>query len=137
MPAAATFSAKEGQPPHYKAFAADKTLVGYVFWSTELQPLERGYDGPIKMLIGMDTHGVLTGLVVVDHHEPFGSFSVVPAKFAAQFKGKSIKDPFKLGQDVDAVATATITMTSAYRSVKNSARLMARQYLTPDALKSP
>ena len=39
MPAAAAFSAKEGQPPHFKAYAADKTLLGYVFWSTELQPL--------------------------------------------------------------------------------------------------
>lgn len=142
MPAATTFSAKEGQPPHYKAYAPDpktgqQTLAGYVFWTTELQPLERGYDGPIKMLVGMDTKGTLTGLVVAEQHEPFGSFSVMPARFAAQFKGKSIKDGFKMGQDVDAVATATITMTSAYRAIKNSARLMARQYLSPEVVKSP
>jgi NosR/NirI family nitrous oxide reductase transcriptional regulator len=140
MPTATSFSAKEGQPPHFKAYVADpktgqQTLAGFVFWTTELEPLERGYDGPIKMIIGMDTSGVITGLVVVEQHEPFGSFSVAPPKFAAQFKGKSIRDPFKLGQDVDAVATATITMTSATRAIKNAARRMARQYLTPEAVK--
>ncbi len=140
MPSATMFSAKEGSPPHFKAFAPDAktgqpTLVGYIFWTTELQPLERGYDGPIKMIVGMDTGGVITGLVVAEDREPFGAISVRPPRFAAQFKSKSIRDAFKLGQDVDAVATATITMTSAVRSIKNSARLMARQYLTPEAVK--
>jgi hypothetical protein len=75
-----------------------------VFWTTELEPLERGYDGPIKMLVGMDTSGVLTGVLVTQHHEPYGDFSVDPPQFAAQFKGKSIRDPFKVGADVDAVS---------------------------------
>ena len=140
MPNASSFSPKEGQPPHFKAFAADpKTgqtaLVGYIFWTTELQPLERGYDGPIKMIVGMDTAGVITGLAVADDREPFGSFSVRPPKFAAQFRNKSIRDPFKLGEDVDAVATATITMLSAVPSIKTSARLIARQHRSPVAVK--
>jgi NosR/NirI family nitrous oxide reductase transcriptional regulator len=135
MPKATSFSAKEGVPPHYKAFAADPqgkpALLGYVFWTTELVPLERGYDGPIKMIVGLDTGGTITGIVVVEDREPFGNFSVRPPRFAAQFQGKSIRDPFKLGTDIDAVATATITMTSATRAIKNSARLVARQFLTP------
>ena len=64
FPAATAFSPKEGDPPHFKAFVNDpksglKTLVGLAFWTTELDPLERGYDGPIKVLVGMDTNGVL------------------------------------------------------------------------------
>ena len=135
FPGAAGFSAKEGSPPHITAFMADrsgaKTPAGFAFWTTELEPLERGYDGPIKMLVGMDTKGVLTGIIVAEHHEPYGNFSVDPPEFAAQFKGKSIRDPFKVGADVDAVSRATISVTSASRAVRNSARRMARELLTP------
>src|SRR5580692_5591679 len=135
FPSAATFSPKEGEPPHFKAFVNDprsgQTLAGFAFWTTELEPLERGYDGPIKILVGMDTKGVLTGIIVTDHHEPYGNFSVDPPQFAAQFKGKSIRDPFKVGADIDAVSRASISVTSASRAVRNSARRMARQFLTP------
>jgi NosR/NirI family nitrous oxide reductase transcriptional regulator len=134
FPTAGAFSPKQGNPPHFIAYAGDpaaKTISGFVFWTTELEPLERGYDGPIKMLVGMDTKGLLTGVLVVEHHEPYGDFSVEPAEFAAQFKGKDIRDPFKVGGDVDAVSRATITVTSSARAIRNSARRIARQLLTP------
>ena len=87
------------------------------------------------MLVGLDTKGVLTGVVVVEHHEPYGDFSVEPPQFAAQFKGKSIREPFKVGGDIDAVSRATLSIASATRAVRDSARMMARQFLTPDAVK--
>ena len=130
FPAATAFTPKAGDPPHFKAMSG-QTLLGLAFWTTELQPLERAYDGPIKILVGMDTKGVLTGVVVVEHHEPYGNFSVDTAGFAAQFRGKSIRDAFKVGADVDAVSRATISVTSASRAIRNSARLAARQLLPP------
>ena len=130
FPAATAFTPKAGDPPHFKAMNG-QNLLGLAFWTTELQPLERAYDGPIKILVGMDTKGVLTGIIVVEHHEPYGSFSVEPPRFAEQFRGKSIRDPFKVGGDVDAVSRASITITSATRAIKNSARRVARQLLTP------
>lgn len=135
FPAATAFSPKGGDPPHYKAFTGDarsgQTLIGLAFWTTELEPFERAYDGPIKILVGMDTKGVLTGVIVTEHHEPYGNFSVDPPQFAAQFRGKSIRDPFKVGSDIDAVSRATISITSASRAVRNSARRIARQLLAP------
>jgi NosR/NirI family nitrous oxide reductase transcriptional regulator len=138
FPAASSFSPKEGDPPHFKAFRIGASsgapeLAGFVFWTTELEPLERGYDGPIKMLVGMDTSGILTGVLVTQHHEPYGNFSVEPPAFAAQFKGKSIRDPFKVGMDIDAVSRATISVTSATRAIRNSARRMATRLLAPPA----
>ena len=130
FPAATSFSPKGGDPPHFKAFNG-QALLGLAFWTTELQPLERAYDGPIKILVGMDTKGILTGIVVVEHHEPYGNFSVDTAGFAAQFRGKSIRDAFKVGVDVDAVSRATISITSSSRAIRNSARLAARQLLPP------
>jgi NosR/NirI family nitrous oxide reductase transcriptional regulator len=133
FPAATAFSPKEGDPPHFKAFAGSRgeTLLGYAFWTTELVPLERGYGGPIPILVGLDIKGVITGIVVAEHHEPYGDFSIDRPQFAAQFRNKDVRDPFRLGEDIDAVSRATITMSSAVRAVRNSARRMARQFLPP------
>src|SRR5712671_6190778 len=107
FPAATAFSPKQTTPvPHYIAYAGAanaRTVAGYVFWTTELQPLERGYDGPIKMLVGLDTNGKLTGVLVTEQHEPYGYFSVEPLRFARQFKGKETRDPFRVGADIAAV----------------------------------
>jgi NosR/NirI family nitrous oxide reductase transcriptional regulator len=134
FPAAARFSPKSGTPPHFTALVADNSgataaPAGYAFWTTELAPLERGYDGPIKILVGMNTGGVLTGVIVVDHHEPYGYFSVDMPAFAEQFKGKSVRDPFRVGGDVDAVSRASLTVGSATRAIRDSARRVARQLL--------
>ena len=133
FPAAASFSAKEGEPPHFKVYDQRQTITGYAFWTTELEPLERGYDGPIKMLVGLDPKGILAGIIVTDHNEPYGNFSIDVPAFPAQFRGKNIRDPFKVGGDIHAVSRATITVSSAARAVRNSARRVARQLLTPPA----
>jgi transcriptional regulator of nitric oxide reductase len=136
FPGAAAISPKFPDPPHFKAFAPNpQTIGGLAFWTTEIEPLERGYDGPIKILVGMDTKGILTGVIVAAHNEPYGDFSVDRPEFAAQFKGKSIRDPFRVGADIDAVSRATITVTSAARAIRISARRMATQLLTPPAAK--
>lgn len=137
FPAATSFSPRGGTPPHFKAYKGDpklpESLIGYAFWTTEVAPLERAYDGPIKMLVGLnaDPKGILAGLLVVEHHEPYGNFSVEPPAFAAQFKGKSLRDAFRVGDDISAVSTATITMTGATRAIRLSANRMARAFLTP------
>jgi NosR/NirI family transcriptional regulator, nitrous oxide reductase regulator len=135
FPNAASFSARQPDPPHYKVYAGDpklpSSLVGFAFWTTELTPLERAYDGPIKILVGMDARGVLTGILVVDHHEPYGNFSIDTAGFQQQFKNKDIRDQFKVGGDIDAISRATISVSTAARSVRNGARRLARALLTP------
>jgi NosR/NirI family transcriptional regulator, nitrous oxide reductase regulator len=136
FPSAEGFSAKEGDPPHYKAYgpagsAQAGELLGLAFWTTELDPLERGYDGPIKMIVGMDTTGVLTGVIVTDSREPYGYFSVELPEFAEQFERKSVREPFRVGDDIDAITRATVSVTSASRAVRNSARRIARAYLKP------
>ena len=139
VPGATAFSPKQTSPvPHYIAYSGPanaRVIAGYAFWTTELEPLERGYDGPIKMLVGMDTKGILTGVLVVEHHEPYGYFSVELPAFANQFKGKDIRDPFKVGSDVDAVSRASISINSSSRAIRNGARRVARALLTPPAAK--
>jgi transcriptional regulator of nitric oxide reductase len=132
FPGATAFSAKQSSPvPHYVAYTGNQTIAGYAFWTTELEPLERGYDGPIKILVGLDLNAHLTGVLVTENHEPYGYFSVDLPEFAAQFKGKDIRDPFKVGGDVAAVSRASISVNSSSRAIRNGARRVARAMLTP------
>jgi len=139
FPNAATFSAKTGNPAHYKAFGPaagggkEGELVGLAYWTTDIEPLERGFDGPIKMLVGLNLKGEITGVIVTDHREPYGYFSVDLPEFPKQFEGKTIRDAFKVGADVDAISRATISVTSASRAIRNSSRKIARAYLAPSA----
>lgn len=133
FPAATAFSPKEGDPPHFKAYGPGQSLLGYAFWTTEVSPLERGYGGPIAILIGLNTKGVLTGVVIGEHHEPYGDFSIDRAEFQAAFRNKDVRDPMRLGEDIDAVSRATITMSSAVRAIRGSSRRIARQFIAPPA----
>jgi NosR/NirI family nitrous oxide reductase transcriptional regulator len=140
FPAATAFSPLAGEPLHFNVYAIDPRAnsaarpVGFAFWTTDLVPDEHGYHGPIHILVGMDLTGTLTGVVVDHDTEPYGYFSVEPPRFAAQFKGKSIRDPFRVGADVDAVSRASISLASATRAIRDSARLIAKELL-PDAVK--
>jgi len=98
-------------------------------------PQEHGYHGPIHMLVGLDMTGILTGVIVTYDSEPYGYFSVEPPKFAAQFKGKKINDPFRVGGDVDAVSRASITIGSATRAIRDASRMVAQKLLPPEATK--
>ena len=138
FPEAASFSDKEGSPPVYRAYGPavsgqEAELLGLAFWTTELDPLERGYDGPIKMLVGMNPEGLLTRVIVTDHREPYGYFSVDLPEFVDQFAAKDIRDRFRYGEDVDAISRATVSVTSASRAIRNSARRAATGHLAPPA----
>jgi len=141
FPTATAFSALAGEPLHFNAYAADPKAnpaappLGVAFWTTDLVPQEHGYHGPIHILVGMDMTGVLTGVVVTYDSEPYGYFSVEPPRFAMQFKGKTIHDTFRVGVDVDAVSRASISISSAARAIRDSARMVAKQVLPPETLK--
>jgi transcriptional regulator of nitric oxide reductase len=141
FPSAVAFSPLEGTPLHFNAYAVDPKAnpaappIGVAFWTTDLVPNEHGYHGPVHMLVGMDMTGVLAGVIVTYDSEPYGYFSVQPPKFAAQFKGKNIRDPFRVGGDVDAVSRASITIASAARAIRDSSRMVAKALLPAEVTK--
>jgi len=137
FPNAVSFVRVTSPFPHFKALSADPAKnpsappVGFGWWTTELDPHEVGYHGPIKMFVGMDLSGTLSGVIVDYDTEPYGSFSVEPEEFGRQFKGKTARDPFRVGGDVDAVSRASITIGSATRAVRDTSRMVARLLLAP------
>ncbi len=137
LPEADAFSSKEGDPPYYRAYKTDpqtnrRTVVGLAFFTSDVEPRERGYEGPIKIAVGINLQGVITRIKTVAHREPYGYFSVDLAIFDDQFKGKSILDRFRLGRDIDAVTRATMSIGTASRSIRRGSRRILSQYLAQE-----
>jgi len=140
FPEADVFSIKGGQLPHHKAYKTDpetgtNRLVGVIFLTAEVESDEFAYGGPIYIMVGLTTSGIITKVRIVEHYEPYGYFSIDPPEFAHQFEGKTILDRFEEGRDIDSVTTATITVDGAARVIKKSARKIARKYLAPEKKK--
>ncbi len=130
FPEAASFAANKGQLPHFRVYQGEEpTLVGFAYYTTDIEKLERGYKAPINFLVGMTVVGEIVGIRLIEHDEPYGYFSIETDDFSAQFEGKSILDRFRVGRDIDAISSATITIASAARGIRNSGRRIARQFL--------
>src|SRR6266536_2769198 len=88
FPGADRFGPRAGAPPAQAAFKADQ-LVGYVFETSDI-----GYSGkPIRILVGMNTAGVIVGAKVSEHHEPILLAGIPPEKltaFVAAFVGRNV-----------------------------------------------
>jgi transcriptional regulator of nitric oxide reductase len=141
FPKAVAFTPRgEVDPLHFTAYASDPSRpgarpIGFAFWTIDIVPGELGYHGHIHMLIGMDTRGRIAGVITDINTEPYGDISVNLPEFPHQFKGKSIRDPFLVGKDLDAVSRATITVRAAAREIRESSRIVARALLTPEAVR--
>jgi electron transport complex protein RnfG len=99
----------------------DGVVIGAAF----LAVAPGGYSGPIEILVGVDTAGVVTGVEIVKHAETPGLGSKVKTPvFKDQFVGKSVKDPanwsvMKDGGPFKQITGATISsraVTSAIAS---------------------
>ena len=79
-------------------------LVGYA-----VEAGAPGYGGAVRLMVGVDLQGQVTGVAVIDHSETPGLGSLIkddPA-FAAQFVGQTAG--LSLGRDIDAISGATVS----------------------------
>lgn len=139
LPDAETFSEKElGETPVYRGYRknpdnGEQEQVGFVFLTDDYPPERVGYAAPIDLLVGMDMDGVVTNIKVLDYYESYlysrGDF-VDNSFFLNQFRRKPITDEFRLNRDIDGLATATATSSAISRSVGETARRVARAYLS-------
>jgi Na+-translocating ferredoxin:NAD+ oxidoreductase RnfG subunit/NAD-dependent dihydropyrimidine dehydrogenase PreA subunit len=115
----------------YKGKQKEKAeLVGFAFSTYQLLPREKGYNGPINILVGMDSSGRLIGMKILKHREtPSYTAKIYSQKFQNQFIGKSVYEPIQIGVDIDAITRATITSDAIARSIRKSMRLVAGEIL--------
>lgn len=149
LPGAGSFSLRKGQPAYVEAYRQqatpggdgrgdDKDLLGYVFLSTDIVDIP-GYSGqPIVTLIGMDTHGVITGTQVLRHAEPILLLGIAEGelnRFIAQYIGRFVGDKVRIGNSgdgdgeasLDAISGATVTVIAENQVILRSAMKIARQ----------
>jgi len=142
FPSAVAFTPRgEKDPIYFTAYAADPAKspgarpIGWAFWTIDLVPGELGYHGHIHMLIGMNPQGRITGVIMDRNTEPYGDISINLPQFPLQFKGKSIRDKFEVGQDVDVTSRATISVRAAAREIREASRMVAKAVLNPNDLR--
>lgn len=117
-------------------------LLGYVFESDDFTHFIAFSGQTVNLLIGIDTQGVLTGLKILNHHEPIflhGLGEQPLFRFIKQYQGHSIKERFiinardKTSLDttyLDGITRATISVLVINDTIIASALKVAREKLT-------
>ena len=119
MPLATSFGKPTGKPPSNAAYQND-VLIGYIFYSKAVVA-SAGYTGrPLNILIGLNLVGNITGVQIIEHHEPILEIGVSDKdlqNFIDQFVGLDIRKPVKIirhakpGQDeFDAISGASVLL---------------------------
>ncbi|HEX6959411.1 MAG TPA: 4Fe-4S binding protein [Ferrovibrio sp.] len=132
VPGADRFGPPQGTPPIVAAYKADK-LIGYVYLNTDYVNAA-GYSGkPIRILVGVDPKGVITGSRLVEHHEPIVLIGIPQRKIETFLAGYNGFDPMRAADSgdkspaVDIVSGATVTVMVIGDSLTRSAARVARR----------
>lgn len=89
-----------------------------------------GYSGAIRLLVGVDTDGTVTGVHVLDHSETPGlgdGIETSKSPWALQFRGRSLGDPAvarweirRDGGEFDQLTGASVTPRAVVKAVKET-----------------
>jgi NosR/NirI family transcriptional regulator, nitrous oxide reductase regulator len=78
-----------------------------------------GYGGPMRVAVGLDMSGNLTGVSVVDHKETLPFFNRIKIdNYVKSLVGKGCSDSFIPGADMDAVSGATVSLNALATSLR-------------------
>ena len=141
LPGAESFSPRMGRPTYVEGYATaggQKQRVGYVFLSTDIVDIPAYSGKPVVTLIGMDVHGIITGIRILRHSEPILLVGIPESeltKFTEQYVGKFAGDKIEIGQaregdgyiGVDAISGATVTVIAENQVILRCAYDVARQ----------
>lgn len=89
-----------------------------------------GYAGPIRILLGIDVNGVVTGLRILEHRETPGLGDRIEdskSDWVHQFAGKSLRDPLledwsirRDGGEFDQLSGASVTPRAVINAVRDT-----------------
>lgn len=99
-----------------------------------------GYGGPMRLAVAVDLQGEIVGVALIDHKEtPSYLERVFKSTFVPDLLGKTYDQPFEVGDDIDAVTSATYTSVAIAEAVKMAGRGVASNELgmvVPDESKA-
>jgi len=106
-PEAASYSSLKtsGKTTLYQAVDTTGEAVGFI--TAAEGP---GYGGPMSVLVGWTTDGVITSVIVPEHHEDLPWWKVLAKNdFFNQYVGRSYSEPLQLFADIDANTGSTVS----------------------------
>lgn len=135
FPGATHFGAMDGAPPAIPAYL-NNDVIGYVF-RTHAVVRSLGLSGKkLDILAGIDMDGVITGAVIVEHHEPILAIGVSSEDletFVTSFAGRNVREPVRIlrrpGKALDAlqaVSGATVSSLLMSDAIFQSARAIGQ-----------
>lgn len=99
----------------YSEGTKDGSAAGYAFMVET-----KGFDAGLKLMVGIDTEGTVTGVTVLSSNETPGLGARAEEVLSPQFKGKSGELALsKNGGEIDAITGATITSTAVTNAVND------------------
>jgi len=128
VPGAVAYDKKSFSKGDYYECKKDKKIIGYALFATA-----SGYSGDIKMVVGIDQKGRITGLEVLSQTETPGLGArceeVLRGEktpwFLQQFKGKDAAD-LSL-KNIQAITGATITSRAIIEGIKEYVQLFLKE----------
>lgn len=135
FPGATHFGAMDGAPPAIPAYL-NNDVIGYVF-RTHAVVRSLGLSGKkLDILAGIDMDGMITGAVIVEHHEPILAIGVSSEDletFVISFTGRNVREPVRIlrrpGKALDAlqaVSGATVSSLLMSDAIFQSARAIGQ-----------
>lgn len=131
VPGADRFGDPQGEPPVVPAYAGED-MAGYVFLNSDFTNAT-GYSGrPIHILAGVNTDGVISGVRMVEHHEPIVLIGIPESRIREYnqaivgFDAVTMTAPAE-GGEPDIISGATVTVLVMYDSVTRGAAKVARR----------
>lgn len=123
-------------PPPHDLPGSDAAIIYRVYAGGEpvaalfVVSARDGYSGPIRILVGVETTGVVTGVHVVEHRETPGLGDRVEAgksDWLKQFNGRSLVDPEPTGWRIkrdggqfDQLTGASVTPRAIIKAIKET-----------------
>lgn len=129
------FERQSDKEPPSAAVSEGGKLLGYVFFTDEVEPIPAYSGKPIRSLVGIDPSGAIRGVRVVSHEEPILAVGIKEADlayFVSQYRGIGLDKKAKIGGGqrpgrvtLDGISGATITVMVINASVVRSVRKVA------------
>ena len=122
LPGADTFKEKSIDDIEYFDAMKSGDLIGYC-----VRVVANGYNGYIRIVVGIDRSGIIKGVRVLEQYETPGLGSKITevrpgekdAWFLRQFRGKSAST-VTLKKDVDAITGATISSRAVTNAIRDT-----------------
>lgn len=127
FPEADEVGAPEGEPRAAPVRAGGK-VVGYLFVTTDVVRIPAYSGEPIRSLVGLDTAGRIRGVAILSHREPILDVGISEARLRAysdQYAGRSVSGRIVVGENIDTISGATITVMVQNETLVRAARRIA------------